>query len=106
MAGDKDQLARRGALGAPLEIVFGIDRLAIFIDAEDGHVEVVTRIGEVIRVTAEEGGLLFGGKDNAYVAVGLVSVEPVLAALVEGDHVGAQAALVLALFLDGCNLGV
>ena len=72
MAGDEDQLARRGALGAPLEIVIGVQRLAVLVDAEEGHVQVVARIGEVIRVAAEEGCLLLGRKDQAHVGVGLV----------------------------------
>ena len=106
MAGDEDQFARRRALGAPLQVVIGVQRLAVLIDAEEGHVQVVARIGEVIRIAAEEGRLLLGRKDQAHVGVSLVLVEPVLAALVERDHVGAQAGLVLALFFDGRNLGV
>jgi len=39
IAGDKNQLAGRGAFGAPLEVVVGVQRLAVFVDAEDGHVE-------------------------------------------------------------------
>ena len=48
--------------------------------------------GEVVGVAAEEGCLLLGSKDKADVGVDLVLVEPVLAAVVEGDDVGAEAA--------------
>ena len=57
-------------------------------------------IGEVVGVAAVERGLLLGGEDQLDLGVLLVAVEPVLAALVERDHVGAQAGLLQALALD------
>ena len=50
--------------------------------------------------------MLLDRKNQPHIGVGFVPVEPVLAALVEGDHVGAQAGLVLALLFDGRNLGI
>ncbi len=100
VAGNEDQLAVGGAVGAPLQVVGGLDRLAFFIGAENGHVQVVAREGEVVGVAAVEGGLLLGSEDQLDVGVLLVAIEPVLAALVEGDHVGAQPGLLQAQALD------
>ena len=83
MAGDEDQFAIGRALRAPLQIVGGVDRLAVLIDAEDRHVEVVAGIGEVVRIAAKEGHLLLGRKDEADIGVLLVAIEPVFATLVE-----------------------
>ena len=98
MAGDEDQLARRGAPGAPLEEVISMQRLAVVVDAEEGHIQVVARISEVIRVTTVKGRLLLRRKDQAHVSVSLVLVKPVLASLIERDHVRPEAGLVFALF--------
>ena len=46
VAGDEDQFAIGGAGGVPLQEVLAVDRPAIFINAEQGHVQVVARIGE------------------------------------------------------------
>ncbi len=84
-------------------------RLAFLVGAEEGHVQVVARVGEVVGVAAVERGLLLGGEDQLDVGILLVAVEPVFAALVEGDHVGAQAGLFQAHALDlgdGRLLGV
>ena len=105
IAGDKDQLTGRRAFGATLEIVVGVQWLAVVVDAEDGHIEVVARIGEVIRIAAEEGRLLFGRKDDAHIGVLLVLIEPVFAAVVERNHVGAPAGLLGAFVFDGGNFG-
>ena len=106
MAGDEDQLVRPGAFGAPLQEVIGLERFAVLVDAEESHIQVVARIGEVIRVAAVEGGLLLRRKDQAHVGVSLVLVEPVLTAVVKRDHIGAQTGLVFALLGDGRNLSI
>ena len=81
--------------GIPLQVVLAVDRLAVLVNAEQRHVEVVARIGEVVRIAAEESDLLFRREHQAHVGVLLVAVEPVFAALVERNHVGAQAGLLL-----------
>ena len=69
IAGDEDQLAVGRALRAPLEVVLArVERLAVLVDAEEGAVEVVARIREVVRVAAEERDLLLGGEDEPDVA--------------------------------------
>ena len=103
MTGDKDQVAVRRALRIPLQIVVAVDRLAILIDAEDRHVQVVAGIGEVVRVAAEERRLLLGRKHQPHIGVLLVAIEPVFAAVVERHHVGAQTGLVGAFLFDRCD---
>jgi hypothetical protein len=87
MAGDERELAGRRAFCATLQEVIGVQRLAVLVDAEKRHIDVIARVGEVIRVAAEEGCLLLGRKDEANICVCLVLVEPVLAAVVERDDV-------------------
>src|ERR1039458_7134597 len=100
MPGDEDQLARSRAPGAPLQIVIGVQRLAVVVNAEERHVQVVARISEVIRISAVESGLLFRRKDQAHIGVSLVLVKPVLATLIEREYVGAKSGLVLAILFD------
>ena len=100
MPGNEHQFVVGRALGIPLQIVLRVDRLAVLVDAEQRHVQVVARIGEVVRVAAEEGGLLLGREHQPHVGVLLIAVEPVFAALVQRDDVGTQAGLLQALALD------
>ena len=69
MAADEDQLARRSAFRAPLEKVGGAQRLAVLVDAEESHIQVVARIGEVVRIAAVEGRLLLRGLSSGRRAV-------------------------------------
>ena len=73
--------------------MLALDRLVVLVDAEEADVEVVARVLEVIRVAAEEGGLLLRGEDDADVGVLLERVEVVLPAGVERDHVGPDVLL-------------
>jgi hypothetical protein len=43
--------------------VLGLGGPAVLVDAEEGHVEVVARVCEVVVVAAEERYLLFGRED-------------------------------------------
>src|SRR6266567_7332908 len=107
MTGDEDQLTRRGSLGAPLQKVVGVQRLTVlFIDTEKRHVQIVTRVSEVIRIAPKKSRLLLRRKDQANVGIGLVLVEPVLAALVERNHIGAEFGLFLALLFNCGNLRI
>src|SRR5450759_4023077 len=42
------------AVRIPSQIVLGLPRLAVLVDAEQREIEVVARIGEVVRIAAEE----------------------------------------------------
>ena len=91
VAGHKDELAGGGALRVPLQIVRGLYGLVVLVDAEKRHVKVVAGISEIVGVAPEKGDLPFRRKDQAHVGIFLVAIEPVLAPVVEGNHVGAQA---------------
>ena len=102
MAGHKDEILIQSTFGVPLEIVLGVKRFAVFIDAEQRHVQIVPGIGEVVGVAAEKGNLLLGREDEADIGVLFVAIEPVFPALIQGDDVGAQTGLLLAVAF---NLG-
>ena len=69
IAGDKHQIAVARALGVPLQIIRRVDRLSVFIDAEQRHVQVVARIREVVGIAAEKRGLLFRREHDAATSV-------------------------------------
>ena len=100
MAGDEDELAVLRARRAPLEVMLGVGGLAVLVGAEEADVEVVAGILEVVGIAAEEGDVELGREDEPDVGVLLVRVEVVLPALIERDHVAAQAGLVVRFLLD------
>ncbi len=115
VAADEDGVAVLGARLVPGEEARGLDRGAVgAIHAEDGEVVVEARVGEVLRVAAEEGDRALGGEDEAHIGVLLVRREGVLPAGVEGDDVASLARRVVAALLDrahrpldgGVGLGV
>ena len=77
----------RVAFGGALEVdVQGIRRLrryAVFVDAQQGHVEAPAWELEVVHVAAILGGGNFRRERQAHVGVALVLVQPVLPALVK-----------------------
>ena len=68
-----------------------MDRLVVFVNPDQGHIDVETRKIEVVRIAAKERRLKFGRKHQPYVGVPFVTIEIVLAALVKRDHVRPQA---------------
>ncbi len=100
VAGHEDEVAVLRAVLAPLQIVLDLDGLVVFVGAEEADVEVVARVLEVVGIAAEEGDVELGREHEADVGISLVGVEVILAALVERDHVGAQAGLLLGFGLD------
>ena len=100
VAGDKGEFAFLGAVGGPFQEVGGFDGLAVFVDAEEAHIEVVAGEFEVVGVAAVEGDLRLGGEDEADVGVALKAVEVVGAALIEGDDVAAEAGFFAGFFFD------
>ena len=92
--------------GAPLQEMLDLGRLAVLVDAEEADVEIVARVLEVVRVAAEEGDVLLRGEDQPHVGVFLVAIEMVQAALVQRDHVAAQAGLVERFFFDRVHHGL
>ena len=72
-------------------MVLGTHWLAVFVNANERHVDVEAREVEVIRIAAEERSLELRDKHQTNVCVLLVAIKVVLSALVKRDHVGAQA---------------
>src|SRR5207249_3905450 len=97
---DEYKLVVFGTMLAPLEVVLDLGGLAIFIDAEETDIEVIARIGEVVRVAAIEGDLLFRGENQAHIGVAFEAIEVILTALVKGDDVAAQSGFLVRVALD------
>ena len=100
VAGDEREIAVLDAVLAPFEVVRNLGRLIVFVNAEKADVEVVARKREIIGIAAVKRNLLFRSKDQTDVGVAFETIEVVLAALVERDHVAAQAGLVERFLFD------
>ena len=85
---------------APFQVMLDLGRLVVLVDAEEADVEIVARILEVVRVAAVKGDLLLRGEDQPDVGVLFEAIKVILPALVERDHVAAQAGLVERFLLD------
>jgi len=96
----KDQFAIGGAGGIPFQIILRVDRLAVLVNAEQRHIQVVARIREIVGVAAEEGGLVFGCEYQPHIGILPITVKPVFAALIQRHDVGTQARLLQAFAFD------
>ena len=74
-----------------MKVVLEMRRLIIFVYAEERDVQIVTRVGEVIGVTAKKSDAELRRKDQAHIDVFLVLVQVVNRAGVERHDVAAQA---------------
>ena len=68
-----------------------MSRFSVFVDAEEGDVEVVPRIGEIVGISAKERDIKLGRKYQADIGVLFVFIQVVDLAGVEDDNVAAQA---------------
>jgi len=100
MTGDEDQLVILGAGSVPFQIIRTAEGFVVLIDAKEGHIEVVAGIGEIVIIAAPESDLALGGHDQADVGVAFVLIEPVFTAVVQGDHIAAEAGLVAVLLFN------
>ena len=100
VARNEGEFAVLGTFRGPLEGVRGLNGLAVFVDAEKAHIEVVAGIFEIIGIAAEERDALLRGEDEADVGVFLEAVEVIGAALVESDDVAAEPGLGERFFFD------
>src|SRR5439155_26280729 len=68
-----------------------VDRgwLVIFIHAQEGDVQVITRIGKVVRITPKKGCVVLWRKDEPNIGVFFIFVKIVHASLIEGHHIAA-----------------
>ena len=68
----------------------GIERLAVLIDAQIAHIEVVARKLEIVGIAAEKRDRLLRREDEPHILIAAVFVKIVDAAIVELDRVAAQ----------------
>jgi hypothetical protein len=78
---------------------------AVFVNAQKGDVEAVTRKGEIVVIAAKVGDLLFGDEDQPHVGITFEPVEPVFATVVQRDDFAFQVALRVGFFFDFDNGG-
>ena len=72
----------------------------MLVGAKKADVEIVAGILEIVGIAAKERRVELRSEDQADVSVFLVRIKMVLPALIEGDHVAAQARLVGRFLLD------
>ena len=106
VAGDEDEFVLGDAIGGEFEEVVDVRGLVVFVGAHEGDVEAVAGVFEVVGVAAEEGGLEFGGEDEADVGVAFVAIEVVEGAAVESDDGGVIAGFLQGFVFDGGEDGV
>jgi len=61
--GSEDEIALFDRFGGPAEKVSGRKGLIVLVNPEEGDVEVVPGIGEIIGIAAEKGHCVFWGKN-------------------------------------------
>src|SRR5258706_540451 len=91
MPGDEHELVAAGSLCVPFQVMLGMDRLPVFVDAEKREVEVVAGIGEVIGIAAKKCRLLFRREHEADIGVLLIPIKPILRSLIQGYDVEPNA---------------
>jgi len=106
MTGHERQFAISGAIGREPEKVRGLRWLAVFVDSQQRHVQVVPWEREVVRVPTKERGAELGSEHQPDILVALVSVKMVGAAMVERDDVAAPLAALGAGLFDARHLGL
>ena len=92
------RLLQLRAILTPFEKVIGLERLSVFINAEKAHVEIVSRIFEVVWISAKEGDALFWSHNQAEVGVSAIEIQIITRALVERDDLRLQSSQILRFF--------
>src|SRR5689334_2334156 len=90
IAGHENEIACLNARGGPLEVALRMYWLTIFVNTNEGHVDIEAWEIEVVRVATEKRGLEFRHEHETHIGVLLVTIEIVLSALVKRDDVRAQ----------------
>ncbi len=90
VTGDEDRLARGRALAPPAQEVGRCGGPAVFVDAQEGHVEAPAGKVEVVRIAAKGRDRGLGNEHHPHVVVALVLVEKVLPAVVEADRLAEE----------------
>ena len=89
----ENKLALFRALRREFQMVVRMHGLALFIDAHQRHVYVVTREVEIIGIAAKERSLKFRHEDQTHIRIFLVAIKIVAPALIERDDIRAQTSL-------------
>ena len=89
MPRNKDQVAILHAGRRPGKVMIEVSRLVVFVNSKESDVEVIARIGEVIRVAAEEGDIEFRRKHQPHIRVLFVLVQVVHLTRIEDHHIAA-----------------
>ena len=100
IAGDENEIACARTLRGPFEVILRMNRLIVFVNTEQREIEIVARIFEVVRVTAEERNLKLRREHQTHVGVLLIGVEVVLAALIKRNHVVTHSVFLRGFFRD------
>ena len=77
IADDEHQFVFLRTGRAPGKEIFRFGRLAVFVNAEEAHIQIEARILEVVGIAAEEGDILLGREDQPHVGVFFEAVEVV-----------------------------
>ncbi len=68
-----------------------MDRLIVLVNSNERHIDIEAGEVEVVRVTTKEGRLEFRHKHQTNVSVFFVTIQIVLAALIQSYYVASQA---------------
>ena len=68
--------------GIPFEVICAMQGLAVLVNPKYGHIYVVARISEVIRIAAKKSDLLLRREYNADIGISLIPVKLIFAATV------------------------
>ena len=91
MPGDENQIAVLHSGARPLQVIIEVRRLAILVDPEEGDIQVVARIGEVIGISAKESNVEFGSEHQPHVRVLFILVEVIDLPRIKNHHIAAQS---------------
>ena len=90
MSADKNQVAFFHPMLRKLQIVFRVRRLAVFIHAEERDIQVVPRIGEVVRIASEKRHVEFRREHQPYVGIFFVLIQVIHRPRIQRHHVAAK----------------
>src|SRR5215208_3383776 len=100
MTGHENKASLFRACCGPLKVIFRMHWLIVFVNTNEGHIDVEAWEVKVVRVSTEERGLKFWNENQTNVGIFLVTIKIVLSALVKRDDIGTQAGVFQRLRFD------
>ena len=91
IARNKNHVVFDRAVFGPLQEVFDLCRLVVFVDSKNTGIQTITRILKVVRITSEEGNRCFRSPHQSHVCVLFVLVQVVSPAAVQSGHCAFKA---------------